>query len=225
MRSKNNRQKLLIALFAGIVVSLIVFSSINGLNQKLQEQQNTITTLQSKATTNNTNNNQPQLNNQVKSVAVAKSQIKSGTILTADLIEINEISQKDIPPESYSEASILVGKQVMKDLKVGEIITKSKLLDQAVITIPKGYRAITIAAKNIDGLSSDVSVGSSVDLLMSKKLKPENDSKNDTFSTMIISENVKIVSISNNRDTFTFLVPFKKTSIVYQALASAGNYV
>jgi len=222
MRHKQNKKKLFIAVMLAIVAGLTVFSSmnsqkttINTLSQQLAEQQKTITQLKDTSS---------QVSNNIlgSKVAVAKQDVKAGTKLTADMLELKEITGK-ITDDNIKDLSVLEGQILSEDVKAGSPVTKSRTLGLRYINldIPQGMRAITIPVSYIQGLASYITVGSKIDVISVKK----ND--NPEF----IVQGVKIISLegqnvagseapSSKADAVTLLVPVNTVPRLVDAMAN-----
>ncbi|MDD3013176.1 MAG: Flp pilus assembly protein CpaB [Candidatus Gastranaerophilales bacterium] len=210
MRHKQNKKKLFIAVILAIAAGLTVFSSmnnqkltINTLSQQLQEQQKTIKQLKDTST---------DIGKSILGlkVTVAKIDIKAGTKLTADMLELKEHPSDKITDDNIKDLSLLIGQVVSEDINTGIPVTKSKTLGLRYINldIPPGMRAITIPVGYIQGLASNITVGSKIDVISVKK--------NDTPEFLL--QGVKIISLegpnvtgneapSSKADAITLLVP------------------
>jgi len=171
MYHKRNKKKLLIAIILAIVAGLSVYNSmnsqkttINTLNQKLNEQQKTINQLK---------NSPDQTENGIQSqkIVVAKQIIKAGTKLTPEMLELKEYAPQAIPQGSVNSISMLSGQIVAKDVPQGNPVIKSETIGLQTndMNIPTGMRAITIPVNYVQGLSSFITVGSKIDIISVKK--------------------------------------------------------
>ena len=192
MRSKQNRKKMLIAITVAVFAAFGMFNSMNSqksmisdLNTKLQQQDSMIKDLKNK-----TLSTAGQIiNQQISTTAViAKSDLKAGQALSADMIELKDLGA-GIPAGGYSDVASLNGKFLSQDIKAGETIVKSKVLGAEFVNldIPLGMRAITIPVDYIQGLASYLTVGSRVDIISTAKGK-ENKPE-------MILQNVKLISL------------------------------
>lgn len=210
MRHKQNKKKLFIAVILAIAAGLTVYNSIssekatiNTLSLQLQEQQKTIATLKETA---------GGVNSSVlgQQVAVAKTDIKAGTKLTPEMMELKEYTAGKLPDDSIRDLNTLVGQTISEDITLGNPITKSKTLGLRYesIDIPQGMRAITIPVSYIQGLASYIKVGSKIDVVTAKK------DNNPEF----VLQGVRIISMeganvsgsespSSKADAITLLVP------------------
>jgi len=210
MRNKQNKKKLFIAVILAITAGLTVFSSMNNqkstittLSQQLEQQQKTITQLKDSSYQTGSSILSPK-------IAVAKQDIKAGTKLTPDMLELKEYTSGKITDDNVKDLSLLDGQIISEDIKAGNPVTKSRTLGlrYANLDIPPGMRAITIPSSYIQGLASYITVGSKIDVISAKK----ND--NPEF----ILQGVKIISMegqnvsgveapASKADAITLLVP------------------
>ncbi|HBG48137.1 MAG TPA: Flp pilus assembly protein CpaB [Cyanobacteria bacterium UBA9971] len=183
-RSKKNQKKMIIAISLGLVATVGVFSMVNGqkaqvaqLSQQLAAQQATaLATMQTQtvAPAEDTTN-----------TILAKTDIKSGEIITINKIEKREYKKSELPPNFFFNENFVLGKTASQDILMGKIITGDDILaaGESSLNIPPGMRAITIPTSTIQGLASYIYVGSKIDLLAVKS-PPE-----------FIVQNIKIIAL------------------------------
>lgn len=171
MRSKQNKKKMMIAIILSMIAAFVVYNSSNSnkatidkLNKTLEEQQQTIKELKNPAAQGDGSI----LNTKV---AVAKQDIKSGTKLTLEMIELKDSDPKTPVQDGISDLSYLAGQTVTEDITKGNQITKSKIYVSfnEKFEIPEGMRAITIPSGSIQGMASYITVGSKIDIVSAQK--------------------------------------------------------
>jgi len=184
-RSKKNQKKMMIAIVLGLVATVGVFSMVNGqkaqvaqLSQQLAAQQASVqtqTVVPVEVTT---------------STILAKTDIKSGEIITINKIEKKEYKKNELPPDFFFNENFILGKTASQDILAGKIITGDDILaaSESSLNIPPGMRAITIPTSTIQGLASYIYVGSKIDLLTIKS-PPE-----------FIVQNIKIIALETTPD-------------------------
>ena len=183
-RAKKNQKKMMIAISLGLVATVGVFSMVNGqkaevaqLSQQLAAQQATATaTMQTQtvAPVEDTTN-----------TILAKTDIKSGEIITINKIEKKEYKKSELPPDYFFNENFVLGKTASQDILTGKIITGDDILaaGESTLNIPPGMRAITIPTSTIQGLASYIYVGSKIDLLAVKS------------PPSFIAQNIKIIAL------------------------------
>lgn len=192
MRSKKNKKKLMIAISLGMVATMLILSmmnsqkaSIEALNQKLaQEQANALASMQSQQNTATS----PQ--EETTNVILAKTDIKTGDIITLSKIDKKEYKKSELPPIYFVNENYVLGKIASQDILMGKILTDEDILATSAnsINIPPDMRAITIPTSLIQGLASYIYVGSRIDLIAIKS-PPD-----------FIAQNLKIIALEFSPD-------------------------
>lgn len=189
MRSKKNKKKLMIAISLGMVATMGVFSMMN--NQKAsieaklaQEQANALAAMQSQQSP------APAPQEETTNVILAKTDIKTGDIITLSKIEKKEYKKTELPPVYFVNENYVLGKIASQDILMGKILTDEDILATSAnsINIPPDMRAITIPTSLIQGLASYIYVGSRIDLIAIKS-PPD-----------FIAQNLKIIALEFSPD-------------------------
>ncbi|OGH96150.1 MAG: hypothetical protein A2039_09140 [Candidatus Melainabacteria bacterium GWA2_34_9] len=183
-RAKKNQKKMMIAISLGLVATVGVFSMVNG--QKAQVAQLSQQLAAQQATTLATMQTQPVAAiEDTTNTILAKTDIKSGEIITINKIEKREYKKSELPPDFFFNENFVLGKTASQDILSGKIITGDDILaaGESSLNIPPGMRAITIPTSTIQGLASYIYVGSKIDLLAVKS-PPE-----------FIAQNIKIIAL------------------------------
>ena len=188
MRSKKNKKKLLIAITLGLIATAGVFNMMNSQKASLEasiakQQAAALATMQSQTTVTVPDN-------ETTNVILAKTDIKSGEIITLNKIEKKEYKKNELPPSFFFNENFVLGKIAAQDILAGKIVTNEDILamSENSLNIPSGMRAITIPTSLIQGLASYIYIGSKIDLI-SIKSPPE-----------FIAQNIKIIALETTVD-------------------------
>jgi Flp pilus assembly protein CpaB len=179
MRGNKNKKKIIVIIVVGMIPVLIVLNIVKSLqaqNEALAQKMS-----QQPAPTAAP----PPPADPMVSTIQAKSDIKSGEVITIAKLETKQYKKSELPLNCYNLASLVLGKIAGKAILQGKIITSDDILDvdPNLVNIPAGMRAITIPTSAIQGLAKYIFVGSRIDIL-SVKTPPE-----------FIAQNVKIISL------------------------------
>ena len=168
MRSKKNKKKLLIAITLGLIATAGVFNMMNSQKASLEasiakQQAAALATMQSQTTVTVPDN-------ETTNVILAKTDIKSGEIITLNKIEKKEYKKNELPPSFFFNENFVLGKIAAQDILAGKIVTNEDILamSENSLNIPSGMRAITIPTSLIQGLASYIYIGSKIDLISIK---------------------------------------------------------
>ncbi|HEY9855973.1 MAG TPA: Flp pilus assembly protein CpaB [Stenomitos sp.] len=139
-------QRFLIAAGLGLVASGAMFAYVNGANQRADA-------------------GEPQ-----GPVLVAKAAIPLNTKLLADQVVVEKRPSKYIPEGALTNPEQAVGRMNKIELAAGEPILDAKLFvagqeAQAVLPVPAGMRAITVAVDEVVGVAGFVQPGMTVDVV------------------------------------------------------------
>ncbi|MGO9316376.1 MAG: Flp pilus assembly protein CpaB [Terracidiphilus sp.] len=132
-------------------------------------------------------------------VVAAKSNIKLGSILTADNLTSIEIA--GTPPKGTildKEKSKAVGRGVLSDLYEGEPIMENRLAAVGsggglAATIPQGMRACAVRVDEVVNVSGFVTPGMRVDVLISGTPPGQQNSTQGTVSRTLL-QNIQVLS-------------------------------
>jgi pilus assembly protein CpaB len=98
-------------------------------------------------------------------VVQAQIDIHAGQPITADMLVLNEVSDRP-PIGTLDKISQALGKVARSPMLQGETLTTSQLVDGSVMqSIPAGHRAITIRLDSNSGVSGALLPGAKVDVL------------------------------------------------------------
>lgn len=134
-------------------------------------------------------------------VVGAKTDIKLGTILSADLLQTVEITGA-VPQGAIlvKDESKAIGRGVISDLYAGEPIMEGRLAAEGsggglAATIPPGMRACAVRVDDVVGVSGFVTPGMHVDVLISG-MPPGQNTINNTEGTVArtLLQNIQVLS-------------------------------
>lgn len=120
-----------------------------------------------------------------------------GSKLEAAQVKLAEWPRNALPAGSYSDASTLVGRVVVRPLSVGDIVTEAKLMplnaSGGILTymVPQGHRAVTVAVNEVAGVAGFITPGSRVDVVLST---PRPGLKEEENISKIILQNVPVLA-------------------------------
>jgi len=109
---------------------------------------------------------------ETQEVAVAKVDLKWGTVLSKEEIEKKTFLKGSLPPGSFSDTSSLVGRVLISPVKANEPILESRLAPLSVKTggvaamISPKKRAIAVKVDKTIGVSGFIHPGNRVDVLV-----------------------------------------------------------
>jgi pilus assembly protein CpaB len=132
-------------------------------------------------------------------LVAAKTDIKLGTILTADNLTTVEVV--GAPPQgtiSEKNKSIAIGRGVISDLYAGEPILESRLAAAGsggglAATIPPGMRACAVKVDDVVNVSGFVTPGMRVDVLISGTPPGVQNPEQGTVAKTLL-QNIKVLS-------------------------------
>lgn len=136
----------------------------------------------------------------VVTVVIAKSGLPAGTVLTVDNLDITKMPQKVAPENAFNIKNDLLGRVLSADVQAGKTIEEALLVDKGIqsLSIPKGYRAMTIPIDPITGVGGFITPGSRIDLLTVVPKSGGGKDKSDEQVSKIIIQNVKVLATSSN---------------------------
>jgi len=132
-------------------------------------------------------------------VVAAKSNIKLGTIINADLLTTVEIT--GTPPKGSIPAkdkNSLIGRGVVSDIYEGEPIIDNRLAASGsggglAATIPPGMRACAVKVDDVVNVSGFVTPGMRVDVLIAGNPPGQQNSAQGTLSRTLL-QNIQVLS-------------------------------
>ncbi|MGD9581024.1 MAG: Flp pilus assembly protein CpaB, partial [Vampirovibrionia bacterium] len=137
-------------------------------------------------------------------IVVAKRTIESGTRLDREDLEIQEWEPDAVPLNAANYPEALLGRITSDDFVTGEPILPSKLIDKdtKTLSIPDGYRAMTLPITSLTGVGGFITPGARVDLITVVPRSAEGEA--DEKISKILLQNVKVLATSGNvNDSFS----------------------
>lgn len=138
------------------------------------------------------------------SIVVAKRTIESGTRIDREDLEIQEWSPDAVPLNAANYPEALLGRITSDDLVAGEPVLPNKLIDKdtKTLSIPDGYRAMTLPINSLTGVGGYITPGARVDLItvVPRALGGESDEK----MSKILLQNIKVLATTGKvTDSFS----------------------
>ena len=130
------------------------------------------------------------------SVVVAKHPIDAGTRLGMADLEIKEWPQEAVPLNAANFVESLIGRITSADIASGEPVLPAKLIskDTKTLSIPDGYRAMTLPITGITGVGGFITPGARVDILTVVPKSIEGSSDSNEQLSKILMQNVKVLA-------------------------------
>lgn len=128
-------------------------------------------------------------------VVVAKIDLKRGTKLTAEMVEVRRYTADSRPSGAFSDPVKMAGRVLNQPVGVNEAVTAAKLADESVMgggvsaLIAPGKRAMAVKGNEVMGLAGFVRPGDRVDVIVSLTL-----GRNDDPVTKLVLEQIKVIA-------------------------------
>ena len=128
-------------------------------------------------------------------VVVAKIDLKRGTKLTEEMVEVRRYTADSRPSGAFSEPEKLTSRVLSQDVGVNEAVTAAKLADDSVMgggvsaLITPGKRAMAVKGNEVMGLAGFVRPGDRVDVIVSLTVGRDDDPV-----TKLVLEQVKVIA-------------------------------
>lgn len=157
MRKNKNTSKIILAVIAAMLATMITFSALNNQQKELFEKQRLIDLMQKTKV--------DMASAETYAYAISTKDLKAGEIVSDADVDFKEFKIKD--PKDFENRSDVVNKILLRDITTGEPFTTSHIakVSSDDLTLKDGYRALTLPADNFQGKSAKMVVGSSVDIL------------------------------------------------------------
>ncbi len=149
-------------------------------------------------------------------VPVATKDLTAGTIITKDDIEYVEVNSDVLKKASViTNSSQLIGYYVTNNTSIvrgsmfykSEVVTKDKLIERDLETIPKGYRLYWLKVDNTTTYANSIYPGDKIDLWL--KTKFEGKYVYEEFIT-----NIEVLSVKDSKGQNVFDVTSGRTPAV-----------
>jgi len=132
---------------------------------------------------------------ETQEVAVAKGDLKWGTVITKQMIETRPFLKKSLPGGYFTDPSALAGRVLISSVRANEPIFESRL---APITVKTGgvgamvtpkKRAMAVKVDKVIGVSGFIYPGNRVDVLVTLPIE-----RTQTYMTKTVLENILVLA-------------------------------
>lgn len=132
------------------------------------------------------------------SIVVAKRSIESGSRIDREDLEIQEWSPDAVPLNAANYPEALLGRITSDDLVAGEPVLPNKLIDKdtKTLSIPDGFRAMTLPITSLTGVGGYITPGARVDLITVVPRSTEAEGSSDEKLSKILLQNVKVLAVT-----------------------------
>ena len=190
--ANKNTNKILISLIIGAVVAYFAYDIYEKQQKQIIEQTKLINVMKQRDEI---------LDQQTFEYFIATKDFSAGETVTVMDIKKTQTKQKD--NNAITSQNKLIGSVLLRDIKAGQIFTKQDFVNITTSKqeLKEGYRAITVATEDLDGLAKEMKEGILIDIFS----KTKSDEK--------ILSKIKILS----------LTPIKTESAVEKAAEAVSN--
>ncbi len=132
---------------------------------------------------------------EIQDVAIAKVDLKWGTILTKEVIDKKTYLKGSLPPGSFSDTSALVGRVLISPVNASEPIFESRLAPTSIRTggvaavVSPKKRAVAVKVDKVIGVSGFIHPSNRVDVLVTL-----TTGKSPTSITKTVLENILVLA-------------------------------
>jgi Flp pilus assembly protein CpaB len=101
-------------------------------------------------------------------VVVARSDISLGTTITGTMVTTKEIPIAEVPPDSYGDTSLVIGKVARLPVTSGQLIDSAILNSNGSvddIEVPAGFVAMALQVDQVTGVGTVIKPGDFVDVI------------------------------------------------------------
>ena len=182
-----NRRLLLLALVAGIVAAILVYTALS---------RDSESTGGASAVTS------------MEPAVVAKQDIPARTKITTAMVEVRQISLDDRSDLAYTDLSDVVGRVTRYPIATSEQVLSTKVvaLDSAAVTgdslsyvIPDGRRAMAVDVNEVVAVGGLVLPGDYVDVMATFDVTfrdGEDEKTEDKYFTRLILQNIEVLAVA-----------------------------
>nr|WP_321512875.1 Flp pilus assembly protein CpaB [uncultured Pseudodesulfovibrio sp.] len=128
-------------------------------------------------------------------VVVAKVDMKRGSKLTEEMVEVRKFTADSRPPGAFSDPENIFGRVLSQSVGANEAVTATRLADESIIgggvsaLIEPGKRAMAVKGNAVMGLSGFVRPGDRVDVIVTLVV-----GKEDKPVTKLVLEQIKVIA-------------------------------
>lgn len=140
-------------------------------------------------------------------VVVAENDIAKGTVITREMIGINEYPENYIHPDAIRDIQQVIGKVAVQTIMSDEQVLYTRLLDSVkasrlAYSIPDTKRAVSIAVDEVSGLAGQIKIGDRVDIIATLDISvPAAQGERNQSYSLITVQNVEVLAVGNNNNT------------------------
>ena len=149
-----------------------------------------------------------------KNVVVMSVDVAQHTVITAEMLQVQAVPEDYALTWAYTSKEGIVGKVAKVDLKAGEQLHPSRLIDignrgtsSLSMLIEEGMRAVTIAVNPVKGVSNMILPGDKIDVLIHYGVEEETEETEETeepeqeMVTEVLVENITVLAVDNVMST------------------------
>jgi pilus assembly protein CpaB len=142
-------------------------------------------------------------------VVVLSADVNRGQRLVPEMLKLEHRSKKEIPPDSFTDRTILAERVVKTNVLKGEILTEAKLAPAGTMgglsaLIGEGKRAITVRVNDVIGVAGFALPGNYVDIIVHTERDPEENQRGgrQQHISKIVLERILVLAVAQevNRD-------------------------
>ncbi|MDI6642066.1 MAG: Flp pilus assembly protein CpaB, partial [Elusimicrobiota bacterium] len=186
----NPKRALLYSIAAGILGTLLIFIYIQSEKTKLEAQRRELI--------------EGGISPGKVQVVVASKDIKNNTRITADMVTTRIIDERYAPPGTVSNPYQIIGCYALRDIEKDQQIFQDDISrgegssgSISVLVADPNFRAISLPAEGVAGLSGLLKPGDRVDILATFSNLPNRASK----VTTTLCQNVRIIAVGRATTT------------------------
>lgn len=140
-------------------------------------------------------------------VVVARNDIARDTIITREVLRLDECPGQYVHPNAIRDIKQVIGKVAVQPVMAGEQILQTRLLDSAkanhlAYSIPVSKRAVSIAVDHVSGVGGQIKAGDRVDIIAVLDISaplPQGGEINQSFSIVTLQD-IEVLAVSDNND-------------------------
>jgi Flp pilus assembly protein CpaB len=165
-------------------------------------------------------------------VLVAKSNIRAGTKLDADMFRVATFAEDDVVPQALNDPQAIVGETTTTDLLQGQQLSRSHLVaatddarvEQLAFKIPEGHRGVAITVSEVTAIGGNLVPGDRVDVVVQiRETERINGEDKDFIRVHTVLQNVLVVA--REQTDVERVVTLPDAEAEAQAEANAENNV
>jgi pilus assembly protein CpaB len=173
-----SRNILILALVMALITTFLFNKYLKDIDMKYKKSQNKIT------------------------VVTAKNPILKNEKVARDMLELKEISEDAVLPDSVKSIELVEGKYALADISQGETLLSfrftSEYEEEKQITrkIRHGFRALSVEVNFVESVSNLIQPEDYVDIIFSENIR--QDAGKNNIITEITLENVRVLAVGKS---------------------------